>query len=159
MSDFFANPSVTPNAPLKKKKSLLPLLTVLFLISYGMMTLLIVEQNDTMQAQRGLIDLLQGDSRELFAMKIKAHADKWAQDQTRDHEQDPASQIPSTQIPSTQVPSTQAPSVQTPSTQAPFAQAPQRSQSRPGKGAKPYIEIPPVPASDLGDQRRVLITL
>lgn len=128
------------------------------------MTLLIVEQNDTMQAQRGLIDLLQGDSRELFAMKIRAHADKWAQDQTRDHEQDPASQIPSTQIPSTQipsnqVPSTQAPSVQTPSTQAPFAQAPQRSQSRPGKGAKPYIEIPPVPASDLGDQRRVLITL
>lgn len=118
------------------------------------MTLLIVEQNDTMQAQRGLIDLLQGDSRELFAMKIKAHADKWAQDQTRDHEQDPPSQIPSTQVPSTQ-----APSVQTPSTQAPFAQAPQGSQSRPGKGAKPYIEIPPVPASDLGDQRRVLITL
>ena len=127
------------------------------------MTLLIVEQNDTMQAQRGLIELLQGDSRELFSMKIKAHADKWAQDPTRNHEQDPASQIPSSQIPSSQIPSTQAPSVQTPSTQAPstqapFAQAP-RYQSRPGKGARPYVEIPPVPASDLGDQRRVLITL
>jgi hypothetical protein len=134
----------------KKKKSLMPLLTVLFLISYGMMTLLIVEQNNTMQAQRGLIELLQGDSRELWAMKIKAHADQSAQAQAQSHAQNPSSQIPSTQAPSTHVPSNQVPLTQAPQ---------QRSQSGPGKGARPYTQIPPVPASDLGDQRRVLITL
>ena len=144
----------------KKKKSLMPLLTVLFLISYGMMTLLIVEQNNTMQAQRGLIELLQGDSRELWAMKIKAHADQSAQAQAQSHAQNPSSQIPSTQAPSNQVPSNQAPSTHVPSNQAPLTQAPQqRFQSGPGKGARPYTQIPPVPASDLGDQRRVLITL
>ena len=37
---------------------MLPVLTVLFLISYGLMTLLIVEQGTTIQAQRTLIHQL-----------------------------------------------------------------------------------------------------
>ena len=51
---------------------MLPLLTVLFLISYGLMTLLIVEQGTTIQSQRTLIQQLIGDSSELTAMKGKA---------------------------------------------------------------------------------------
>src|SRR6202049_2008679 len=45
-----------------KKRSLLPLLTVLFLFSYGLMTLLIVEQGTTIQSQRALIRDLFSDS-------------------------------------------------------------------------------------------------
>ncbi|MGA7472565.1 MAG: hypothetical protein WBW60_07530 [Candidatus Sulfotelmatobacter sp.] len=46
----------------KKKGSLLPLLTVVFLISYGLMTVLIVEQNEAIQSQQSLIQILLGDS-------------------------------------------------------------------------------------------------
>ena len=46
----------------KKKRSLLPLLTVLFLFSYGLMTVLVVEQGSTIQSQRNMIQVLMRDS-------------------------------------------------------------------------------------------------
>lgn len=52
-----------------KKRPFLPLLTVLFLISYGLMTMLIVEQGNTIESQRLLIKQLFSDSTELNAMK------------------------------------------------------------------------------------------
>jgi hypothetical protein len=55
----------------RKSSSLLPLLVVLFLISYGLLTLLVVEQDHTINAQRTLISQLYGDSLELTAMKGK----------------------------------------------------------------------------------------
>jgi hypothetical protein len=131
-----------PIAVPKKKRSLLPVLTVLFLFSYGLMTLLIVEQGSVIQSQRNLIKVLLRDSTELWAAKGKATSDKQmarAQAQSRG----------------------QAPSSQTPSTQAPSSQAvPQpHSSSRTGKVAKPGSQVPPVPASDLADQRRTLRTI
>ncbi|MGB7601343.1 MAG: hypothetical protein WBM24_13615 [Candidatus Sulfotelmatobacter sp.] len=147
----------------KKKRTLLPLLTLLFMASYGLMTLLIVEQGSTIQSQRNLIQVLLSDSRQLWALKGRAlsdklTADKLAQSQTkRSSTQTPLShaQTPSTQTQSTKTPSTQIPSTQTPSTKVPRHHAP----SRAGKSAKPYTQVPPMPASDLGDQRRELITL
>jgi hypothetical protein len=62
-----------PIAP--KKRGWLPLLTVLFLISYGLMTMLIVEQGATIESQRILIRELFRDSTELSAMR-KAQQDK-----------------------------------------------------------------------------------
>jgi hypothetical protein len=53
----------------KQKNTLLPVLTVLFLLAYGIMTLLIVEQNNTIQTQRWLIKELFHDSTQLSAMK------------------------------------------------------------------------------------------
>ena len=166
----FGNTTVIPIAPPKKKPlSLLPLLTVLFVISYGLMTLLIVEQGTTIQAQHNLIQVLLGDSTQLWALKGKALHDKqMAQAPDQNHVtqspstrgQAPSVQTPSTQTPSTQTPSTQTPSTQTPLNQAPSTQVPQhRYQNKSGKTAKPEIEVPPVPASDLSDQRRNLITL
>jgi hypothetical protein len=150
LTDLFANTSVMPVVAPKKKGSLLPLLTVVFLISYGLMTMLIVEQNEAIQSQQSLIQILLGDSKELWAMKGKALTDKLARAQSR-------AQKPSTQVPSTHG---QSPSIQTPSTQVPSTQAPQHhSQSRAGKVAKPDSQVPPMPASDLGDQRRAVITL
>ena len=129
----------------------------MFLFSYGLMTLLIVEQNTTIQAQKNLIQVLLGDSRELWALKGKVLTDKSARDQAQKNAQASLNHSPSTRG---QAPSVQAPSTQAPSTQVPLGQAPhQHSPSRTGKGAKPNTQVPPVPASDLTDQRRVLITL
>jgi hypothetical protein len=143
LTTLFGSTVVTPIAVPKKKRSLMPLLTVVFLASYGLMTMLIVEQGSTIQAQHNLIQVLLVDSRDLWAMKGKAVGDKAAQAR--------ALQAPSTQTPSTSTPSTQA--------------APQHhSQSRAGKTAKPkthapQTQVPPMPASDLSDQRRALITI
>ncbi len=149
-------PVVQNNVAPAKKRSLMPLLTVVFLASYGLMTLLIVEQGDTIQSQRNLIQILLGDSTELWAAKGKALHEKQMAEVQRQAQT-------LTQTPSThgQTPSTQTPSSQNPSTQA----VPQHhSPSRAGKSAKPqtqapHAQVPPMPASDLGDQRRDLIKI
>jgi cytoskeletal protein RodZ len=131
----------------KKKRGLLPLLTVLFLISYGLMTMLIVEQGKTIQSQRTLILDLFHDSSALTAMQGKAiHQKQRAQPEGQSRAQ-------------AQSKEGQAPSVQTPSTQTPSSQAAPHSQSRAGKIGKPETQAPPVPASDLLDQRRALRTI
>jgi hypothetical protein len=171
---MFGSTSVMPIAVPKKKLSLLPLLTVLFLFSYGLMTVLIVEQGSVIQTQRNLINVLGRDSTELWSARGKAIGDQQtAQAQSRTQapsaqEQGPAQspsskaplrQAPSTESPLFQAPSTQAPLTHTPSTQAPSQVPQRRSQSRTGKIAKPYPELPPVPASDLSDRRRALNTI
>jgi hypothetical protein len=133
----------------KKKSSLLPVLTVLFLISYGLMTVLIVEQGATIQSQRNLIKILMRDSSELWAMKGKAITDK---QMALDHNQSPSNQA---KTPS-QAPSTQAPATNDPASKN---QSKHHLQSRAGKAAKPGFTLPPVPASDLLDQRRTLSTI
>jgi ABC-type uncharacterized transport system involved in gliding motility auxiliary subunit len=143
-----------PTAISTKKRSLLPLLTVLFMLSYGLMTLLIVEQGSVIQSQRNLIKILSRDSSELWSGKGKAIGDQQtaqAQAEAKSREQ-----APSTQTPSTKTPLSQAPSTKTPSTQA---VPQQRSQGRAGKIARPEPQLPPVPASDLVDRRRSLDTI
>jgi hypothetical protein len=119
----------------RKQRSLLPLLTIVFIASYALMTMLIVEQGAAIQQQHNLIKVLQGDSMQLWAMKGKAVGDKAARDKAQAHPNSPSTQAPSTQTPR------------------------QHSQRQAGKEAKPHVQLPPVPAADLGDQRRVLITL
>lgn len=50
---------------------MLPVLVVLFLVSYGLLAVLVVEQDRTITAQRSLINQLFSDSLELTAMKGK----------------------------------------------------------------------------------------
>src|SRR4051812_21237701 len=57
----------------KSKFSMLPFLVVLFLISYGLLALLVVEQDRTIGAQRSLINQIMGDSLELTALKGKIY--------------------------------------------------------------------------------------
>jgi hypothetical protein len=141
-----------------KKRNLLPLLTVLFLFSYGLMTLLIVEQGTTIQSQRALIRELFSDSLQLSEMKGKAVRQKAADVQKHGQEQARPSQ--------TQANTAQAGSVQTPSSQAqdqpaPTSQAaaPQRAQSNAAKTHKPRMQMPARPDSDLADERRALVTI
>lgn len=117
-------------------------MTVLFLISYGLMTMLIVEQGQTIESQRSLIRDLFRDSQELSAVKK-------AQSQ---------GQAPATQNPSNH-PSTQAPSKQAPSSQAGPQAAPQRGTQKEASKQKPQVRMPSKPASDLVDDVRTLIAI
>ncbi len=138
-----------------KKRGWLPLLTILFLISYGLMTMLIVEQGQTIESQRALIRELFRDSAELSAMKkIQAQVSSSVQAQA------PATQNPSSQMPSTRYPSNQYPSTQAPTRQAPSSQAgPQQQRTQNQSNKKPDFKMPSKPASDLVDDVRTLITI
>jgi hypothetical protein len=139
----------------------LPLLTVLFLISYGLMTMLIVEQGATIESQRTLIRELFRDSAELSAMRRNTQQDKNVNvTEAQNHSQTPSAktQSPVTQAPSTQAPSKQVvPSSQAPSSQTPSSQAVQQRRVQ-KQAQKPQFQMPSRPASDLQDDRRVLIT-
>ena len=126
-----------PVAVPKKKRSLLPLLTVLFVFSYGLMTMLIVEQGKTIQSQRNMIQVLMPESGQFWANKGK-EIDARQKALTQKNSQAASGQAQA-----------QAPSVQAPSAQP-------MPQSRNGKVAKPQAQRPPAPASDLGDDRRML---
>ena len=137
--------SEIPETP-RKKHGWLPLLTVLFMISYGLMTMLIVEQGQTIESQRALIRELFRDSSELSAVKMKA---------VEEHNH----ALASAQNPSSQNPSTQAPSAQAPTKQAPSSQAgPQQRLQKQAK-TKPEFQMPSKPAADLADHRRSLVTI
>jgi hypothetical protein len=133
-----------------KKRGWLPLLTVLFLISYGLMTMLIIEQGATIESQRALIRELFRDSTELTTLKMQATKDATATT-AKGHSQVPTVKAPSTQNPVT--PSTQAPTKQAPSSQAVPQQRAQKQTQ------KPQFQMPSKPASDLADQERSLITI
>ncbi|HKF03162.1 MAG TPA: hypothetical protein VKB49_12665 [Candidatus Sulfotelmatobacter sp.] len=137
---------ITPTTP-AKKRGWLPLLTILFLISYGLMTMLIVEQGRTIESQRALIRDLFRDSTELSAVRAKL-MEEHAQSQ------DPSSQTLSTQVPSAPAPSIHAPMKHTPSSQA-------ESQQHPQIQVKPrsQFQMPSRPAADLQDSRRALRTI
>ena len=146
-----------------QKHAWLPLLTVLFLISYGLMTMLIVEQGRTIESQRALIRELFRDSKELSAVRMKS-AQEVAESSAAKN-QVPVTQLPETQAPLTQHPSAHYPSTQIPSTQAPTKQAPS-SQAGPQHRAqnqsanqKPDFQMPSKPALELVDDVRVLITI
>jgi hypothetical protein len=150
--------SATDISGTPKKHGWLPLLTVLFLISYGLMTMLIVEQGQTIESQRALIRDLFRDSTELSAIKMRAQQQRAQLPSAKT--QAPVAQIPSTQTPSTQYPSAQIPSTQAPNSAAPSSQAgSQHGAPNAAATKKPQFRMPSKPASDLVDDVRTLITI
>jgi len=135
-----------------KKHGWLPLLIVLFLISYSLMTMLIVEQGRTIDSQHALIRQLFHDNNELAAAKKAQPATTPSQDLS--------TQAPSTQIPLAQAPAAKAPSSQARSSHAPSSQggAQRRAQNSAPK-AKSNFPAPSQPASDLVDSDRTLKTI
>ena len=158
--------SLTDTSATPKKHGWLPLLTVLFLISYGLMTMLIVEQGQTIESQRALIRELFRDSKELSS--IKTLAQQQAQSPSAKTQapamqiptaQRPSAQAPSMRIPSTQIPST-IPSTQAPNSQAPSSQAgPQNRAPNAAATQKWQFRMPSKPTPDLVDDCRTLITI
>ena len=125
--------------PKPKQSSMLPLLTVLFLISYALMATLVVEQGRTIDSQRFLIKQLFRDSSELTGMKSslfqKQRAQAQAQAEANAHSQ-------------AQPPSSQA----TPRDNA-------KSNRNPGKLRRPAPLRPPRNTSDVADERRALFSI
>jgi len=149
--------SLADTSAAPKKHGWLPLLTVLFLISYGLMTMLIVEQGQTIESQRALIRELFRDSTELSSMKMRSRQQAQLPSAMT---QAPVTQSPSTQTPSARHPSTQIPSTQIPNAQAPSSQAgPQHRAPNAAATQKPQLRMPSKPASDLVDDVRTLITI
>ena len=144
-----------PAAKPKSKHSLLPTLIVLFVVSYGLMCLLAVEQDKTITAQRSLITSLLGDSTELSHLKVKIFQDQ--------HPQQNAGTGSQTQEPSTQAPAAQAPMTQTPMTQAPMTQDTPTGSSQhshvAGKVRKSLPAKPPLGIADIVDGRRIANTI
>ena len=139
----------------KTKHSLLPTLIVLFLVSYGLMCLLAVEQDKTIAAQRSLISSLLGDSTELSHLKVKIFQDQHPQQNAASSSQ---AQEPLTQAPSAQGPMTQAPITQAPMTQDAPAGSSQRSHVA-GKVRKSLPAKPPLGIADIVDGRRIANTI
>lgn len=144
----------------RRKHGWLPILTVLFLISYALMTFLIVEQGRTIESQRTLIRELLRDSTELSAVKMKApegHA-QTAQGQSS-ASANQASHIPSAQGPSSQTQSLQNPSTQAQAKQAPSSQAGSHVRTQRRAAQQKPFRMPSRPESDLMDSARSLITI
>jgi hypothetical protein len=149
-----AIPQALPVPKPKRKHSLLPVLIVLFLVSYGLMCLLAVEQDRTISAQRYLIRSLLGDSSELSNLKGKLIQKQYAEAQA----QAKAGSRSQAQTPLTQVPSPQAPMTQAPITQdKPGGNA--QSSHNAGKARKTVPPKPPLGISDIVDGRRIVETI
>src|SRR6267378_3916308 len=93
----------------RKNRTMLPLLVVLFLISYSLLTMLVVEQGRTIDSQRSLIHLLFGDSIRLSATRAghqnqAEQKSKPEQSSVQTQSQPPSSQVTQGQAPSAQVP-------------------------------------------------------
>lgn len=132
---------------LKKKRTLLPVLTVLFLFSYGLMTLLIVEQGRAIQNQHNVIQVLMRDSTELWSAKGKALHQK-------------ALDAQAAQASASDSANGKALPAQTPSDQAQANKKQSNSLQRHSHGkAKPDLQAPPTPATDVLDQTRSLRTI
>ena len=120
----------------KPKQSLLPILTVLFLISYGLLAMLVVEQGRTIDSQSYLIKELFRDSTELTGMKVgviqKQRAQAQAQAEANANSQAKAPASPA----------------------APRDNA--KSSRNPGKLRRPAPLRPPRNTSDVADERRAL---
>ncbi|MBZ5574484.1 MAG: hypothetical protein LAO09_21720 [Acidobacteriia bacterium] len=116
---------------------MLPVFVALFLISYGLMAVLVVEQGRTIDNQRSLIRSLFSDSTQLSQLKGKAsqkqRAEAQAQADARAHSQ-----------------------VQTPSAQD-KPQDPGKKNS--GKLRKPVPQRPPTDATSLEDERRIVVRI
>jgi len=123
-------PRTTP-----RTAAILPLLVILFIVSYGILTLLVFEQGQTIESQRSLIHEMLKDSTQLATLKGKLARDdsKRFQDKASvqaDHK-DVDSGNPAAGI-----------------------KGSDKETKRPGKSAHSTKEVPGKPAADLEDVRR-----
>jgi len=154
----------------KPSRSTLPLLMVLFAISWGLVVTLIVLQDRMIDAQRDLIHglfkaqhrvkvLAQKTRNPRLPEKVPARTPGEARNSasaTSDSSPVSAPQISSDPSqPSTQVPLSQNASSETPSSQA-KPQASSKSGRNSRKAVKPAPAPPPAEVTDPSDQRRVL---
>ena len=125
------------NVAIKPRRTLLPVLTVLFVVSYGLLTMLVIEQGRTIDSQKGLIQVLFNDSVQLSNLKGMAIQKKQAEARAK-----------------------KAPALpQSPQLQSPVAPQAETKSHGTGKLRKRLPLKPPRDASDESDERRALVSI
>ena len=139
----------------ESRGGLLPVLVVLFVFSYVILTALVVEQGRTIEAQRGLIREMLSDSNQLAMFKAKAAREEALRRSAG------SAQADSNRIGSAEAGSAQAGSARNGSAQADHLGTPLNTpkasvkDGKPGSKSRPMKEAPGRPASDLQDVRRL----
>ena len=123
----------------KRPAAILPLLVILFVVSYGILTMLVFEQGQTIESQRSLIHEMLKDSTQLATLKGKLARDdgKRLQDKA-----------------SGQADQKNVESGNPAGTKGSDAKGLDKATKRPGKSAHSMKEVPGKPAADLEDVRR-----
>jgi len=119
---------------------LMPLLVLLFIVSYSILTALVFEQGQTIESQRGLIREMLKDSTQLAALKGKLARDDGKR------VQDKASIDAGHKSSDAGAPAAGA--------KGPDAKGSDKEAKRRGKSTHSMKEIPQQPAADLEDVRR-----
>ena len=143
MGQFGGTVTVTYSAPSeaprkKGRTALLPLLVILFLISYSILTMLVIEQGRTIESQRTLLREMLKDSSQLAELKGKMareEAARQAQPSAQPEQAQPEQKDPA-------------------ASKAPAAKAIDKDAKRPGKSERSLKSVPAKPAADLEDVRR-----
>jgi len=151
----------------KRKHSLLPLLVVLFLISYGLLTNLVLQQDKTIDSQRTLVHLLLKDSLQLSAIRKAERQRDQADAGRRASVNSLQAQAHAPKIPVIQVPSQpqNGPSAQVRSEQVQSEKVPSGKQNgaktdrKTGKAEKRVPNRPPAELTDPSDMRRVWVAI
>jgi hypothetical protein len=124
----------------KRPAAILPLLVILFVVSYGILTMLVFEQGQTIESQRGLIHEMLKDSTQLATLKGKLARDDGKR------LQDGASMQAEHKDAKSGNPAAGAKGSDT--------KGLDKETKRPGKSAHSMKEVPGKPAADLEDVRR-----
>ena len=131
---IYSSECTTPQ-PTARPAAVLPLLVILFVVSYGILTTLVFEQGQTIESQRSLIREMLKDSTQLAALKGKL-----ARDDGKGLHDKAAVQADHKDAES--------------ANSAAGAKGPEKETKRPGKSARSTKEVPGKPAADLEDVRR-----
>jgi hypothetical protein len=127
----------------------MPLLVILFVVSYVILTMLVFEQGQTIEAQRGLIRDMLKDSNQLSALrdKIAQLDNKHKSSLTAD---------PKSADPKTADSANSAAGVNNGANKGAGAKGLDKETKHPGKSTHATTEIPGKPAADLDDVRRAV---
>jgi hypothetical protein len=121
----------------------MPLLVILFILSYSILTALVFEQGVTIESQRGLIREMLKDSTQLAALKGKLARDDGQRVQEKASVQaDQKGSVSEDAATGAKGSSAQGPA------------GPGKQAKRPGKSAHSMKAVPQKPAADLEDVRR-----
>ena len=134
LSVVYSTECAAPRTP-TRPAAMMPLLVILFVVSYCILTMLVFEQGQTIESQRSLIREMLKDSTQLAALKNKLAHD--GSKQAHEKASAPAEHKNADSNP------------------AAGAKGSDKETKRPGKSANSTKEVPGKPAADLEDARRL----
>ena len=135
LSVVYSTECAAPRTP-TRPAAMMPLLVILFVVSYCILTMLVFEQGQTIESQRSLIREMLKDSTQLAALKDKLARDKASV----------AGEPKSADAGS--------PTAGTTGTKGSDAKGLNKETKPPGKSAHSTKQVPEKPAADLEDVRR-----